>query len=465
LDRYYGVNCPSDYIYGNIDPEMYSLVQYPEDYLENDIYSYFPEVENIVGRIVGFDVQDASALIARTIFYDKIIDEMDEWKNNAVALTGAGAEVQKLPIVTAINKILSGKTEPTKFPSGEKYFIVKRILKNFEEGGFNAQSAQRGRAQRAGLSTKALLDIKTDGILNLLTFPFMLVKMRQGFENVDSLSSLRWWIETALSDGSGVNGGELEQNSNLIIGDSHAIWFGKYYGDVLVESLGGPRILYQLLGRYLHIPGLPSIRTPLGDIGAYNVRAVSEMKMGPSVMLIEGCGSGKIDGFLPTNSLANAYLHAGVNAYISPTTYSAFYGALEPRPNFNGGVGLGIMGYINAFINTKKGNYVPLYFNQLTFENMVLEMAEDNVDIGAALRDAKNVYLPAQFNISFRWTPVLFLPSNLPDEVRIGIESNMKTTSSDGGTFPVEKYCTIYQMNLLGDPAFNPYEPCNEGNK
>ena len=29
--------------------------------------------------------------------------------------------------------------------------------------------------------------------------------------------------------------------------------------------------------------------------------------------------------------------------------------------------------------------------------------------------------------------------------------------------FPVEKYCTIYQINLLGDPAFNPYEPCNEG--
>jgi len=33
----------------------------------------------------------------------------------------------------------------------------------------------------------------------------------------------------------------------------------------------------------------------------------------------------------PNNSLASADLHAGVNAYISPTTFSAFYGALEPR--------------------------------------------------------------------------------------------------------------------------------------
>ena len=55
----YGTNCPSDFIYGNVDPEMYSLLPYTSDYLENDMYTDFPEVENIVGRIVGFDVQDA----------------------------------------------------------------------------------------------------------------------------------------------------------------------------------------------------------------------------------------------------------------------------------------------------------------------------------------------------------------------------------------------------------------------
>jgi hypothetical protein len=38
-------------------------------------------------------------------------------------------------------------------------------------------------------------------------------------------------------------------------------------------------------------------------------------------------------------------------------------------------------------------------------------------------------------------------------------------SAAGGGSdnFPVEKYCTVFQVNLLGDPAFNPYEPCNEG--
>lgn len=455
----YGTNCPSDFLYGNIDPETYSLLPYAEEHLENDLHSDFPEAENIVGRITGWDVQDASALIVRTIFYDKVIEELGEWKDNAVVLTGAGADMQKLPVFTFIREIL-GTTEPMKFPTGEKRFLVKRVTHTFEEGGFNAQKAERGRAQREGYSAEALWEIKTDGILNLLFFPMMLVKMRQGFENIESLFSPKWWIETALSDGSGVRGGELEESSNLILSDSHAIWFEKEHGDILMYSLGGPRIIYQLFSRY--IPLIP-LRTPLAQKGSYSVRDVAEMDMGPSVMMVEGCGSGKIDGPMPINTLANAYLHAGVNAYISPTTLSAFYGALEPR--FGKGVGFGILGYIKAASDLRKGKYIPVYFNQFIFEEAMLDMFENDVDIGTALRNAKNAYLPAQFDIPFRWTPPLSISSDLPAELGDSIMANMKTTAAGGNTFPVEKYCTIYQVNLLGDPAFNPYEPVNEGSK
>jgi len=455
----YGTNCPSDYIYGNIDPETYSLLPYDPDHLENDLYSEYPEAENIVGRITGWDVQDASALIARTVFYDNIIDELGPWKDNAVMMVGSGTEMQKLPVFTKIREIM-GRTDPIKFPSGEKKFLVARVLENFEEGGFNAQSAEKARAQRVGYTTEALMEIKTDGILNFLFFPLLRTKMLQGFENAEDLFHLRWYIEALLSDQSElVVGGQLQQNSNLIISDSHAIWFQKEHGDVLMDvASGGPFLLYELLGRYLQI----GLHSGLANLGAYSVRDVSEMEMGPSVMLIEGCGSGKIDGFHPQNSLANAYLHAGANAYISPTTFSAFYGALEPRFGPKG-VGFGIVGYLKAALEARSGIYPEVFFNQYMFEQMVLQMAEEDVPIGVALRDAKNDYLSAQMDITFRWTPPLSTPTSLPQELQQDIEDSMYTMSGNDDTFPVEKYCTIYQINLLGDPAFNPYEPCNEG--
>ena len=455
----YATNCPSDYIYGNIDPEIYSLLPYDSDHLENDLYSEYPEVENIVGRITGWDVQDASALIDRTLFYDKIIDDFGEWKDNAAMLVGAGTEVQRLPIFNTIHKIL-GHDDPMKFPSGEKYFTIKRQLNNFEQGGFNAQSAERAMAQRVGFTTEALREIKTDGLLNRLFFPWLRIKFRQGLGNIDELKDPEWWVEAILGDSSDlVIGGQLEQNSNLIISDSHAIFFEKEHGDSMLNTMGGP--FYEVISRWIPI----GMRTSLESLGAYSVRDVPYMDMGPSIMLVEGCGSGKIDGLIPENFLANAYLHAGVNAYISPTTFSAFYGALEPRPNFNGGVGLGIAGYLKAWSDLKfKGEYPPLCFNQFTWEHMVLNMAKNDVSIGQALKEAKNVFLPETFWDEFRWKPVLNLPSNLPDSLL----EEIKETSSGGGSgehHPVEKYCTIYQINLLGDPAFNPYEPCNEGSK
>jgi hypothetical protein len=459
----YGTNCPSDFIYGNIDPELYSLLPYDSDHLENDLWSDFPEAENVVGRITGWDVQDASALIARSIFYDKIIEKKGEWKDNAAILVGAGTEVQRIPILNAIHNAL-GRSDPMKFPSGEKRFLIERVKNNFEKGGFNALSAQRAAAQRVGFTTEALREIKTDGLLNRLFFPWLRVKFRQGLQNIESLLSPEWWVETLLGDSSElVIGGQLEQNSNIIISDSHAIWFEKEHGDYMLDSLGGP--FYELLGHY--IPLLP-LRTTLSSNGAYSVRDVPAMDMGPSVMLVEGCGSGKIDGFIPQNSLANAYLHAGVNAYVSPTTFSAFYGALEPRPKWPllpDGVGFGIVGYLKAWLDWKlKGQYPPVCFNQFIFEETILDLAENDVSFGTALRNAKNLFLPETFEDTFRWRPVLNLPSDMPYYLAEEIDDAFGSAAGGGSdNFPVEKYCTVFQVNLLGDPAFNPYEPCNEG--
>jgi len=454
----YGTNTPSDFLYGNIDPEIYSLQPYADDHLENDLYSDFPEVENIVGRIIGYDVQDASALIARTVFYDRIIDGLDDWKDNALVMVGAGTEVQKLPILNAIRNAI-GKTEPLKFPSGEKRFLVKRIKNNFEKGDFNARSLEKGAAQRVGFTSEALWEYKTDGILNFIFFPMLKIKFIQGFQNAESFTDLSWWFTSLLGDSSElVKGGEYMQDSNLILLDGHAIYFEQGFADVMLHSLGAPG--FPVLIRYLEMLS----RTTLDRHGGYGVREVSNLDMGPAVMLAEGCGSGKIDGILPTNSLASSYLHAGVNAYISPTTYSAFYGALEPRPNFGGGVGFGIVGYIKALFDWKlKNEFPPVEFNQFVFEETMLQMFDEDVSIGQALRDSKNDFLPEKFDDKMRWRPVLNLPPSLPGDLVDESENSYKSTAKGLDNYPVEKYATIFQVNLLGDPTFNPYEPCNEG--
>ncbi len=59
-----GGGTPSDVLYGNIDP-----VRYDWSNLANDVYTEYPFMENIVSRITGWDAQDASALVVRSLFY------------------------------------------------------------------------------------------------------------------------------------------------------------------------------------------------------------------------------------------------------------------------------------------------------------------------------------------------------------------------------------------------------------
>jgi len=466
----YGTNVPSDFIYGNTDPETYSLLQYDTDHLERDIYGQgeerFPVAENIVGRLTGYDVQDISALIARNFFYEEVINDLEEWKDNAAVLIGAGCEMQKLPFITWLNSAIFSDTEPQKFPSGEKYFLLKRILENFEEGGFNARGAERGAAQMEGYSQEALTMIKRASLGNFIWFNKLNIKIRQGFQNIESLKPKNLMNIIFGGEDDVVVGGELEKTSNFIITDSHAIWFEKEFGDVLMNSQGMP--VPAITGPVTRFFSKLGIRSQLDQKGAFGVREVSNVDMGPSVMMIEGCGSGKIDGMIPMNSLANTYMHAGVNAYISPTTMSAFYGALEPRPKWpllGNGVGFGIVGYLQTLINYKlNGEYPPIHFNQWIFENALYDMYDNDISIGEALRNAKNAFLPDQFDVTYRWTPPLAIPDSIPQDIQDDIMSTYNSMSAgNDARFPVEKFATIFQINLLGDPAFNPYEPCNEG--
>ena len=73
----WGGGTPSDVIYGDIDP-----LPYVWDNIANDIFTEYPYQENIVGRITGWDAQDACALILRSIFYNEIIEKLQEWKNS-----------------------------------------------------------------------------------------------------------------------------------------------------------------------------------------------------------------------------------------------------------------------------------------------------------------------------------------------------------------------------------------------
>ncbi|KAA0000038.1 MAG: hypothetical protein FE047_02755 [Thermoplasmata archaeon] len=116
---YFGYGTPSDYIYGNIDPKL--------DDIKNDSYTKWPYQENIVARITGWDVQDASALIARTVFYEEMVKTLDEWKRTATVQTGCGTDFQKIPVLEQIKNILAPLLgghagDPMKFPSGATRF-------------------------------------------------------------------------------------------------------------------------------------------------------------------------------------------------------------------------------------------------------------------------------------------------------------------------------------------------------
>ncbi len=425
-----GFALPSDFMYGDIDPK-------PDD-RENNTFSYWPFQENIVGRVTGRDVQDCSAVIARTIFYNNIIDDLGGWKDNALIQTGCGLEFQNLPIITRLSQFLyEGRGEPTKFPTGESNFINMRLKETTQTGAYDVKNTFFLQSQREGFSSDDLKDIKNAGLLNRLLFPKRFIH----FLNSDIK----------------VTGGDDQLNSNIIFTFAHGSYNLYEHGDVFIDSRGFPFVT--AISRMY-----PSVRSGLSSKGTFDIRSIENMEYGPSVIFVLSCITGRTDGMSGENVLSQTYLHAGANVYIGATRVTADPGYLEPRP-LPGGWGIGILGLIKATLDLKlRDKYPDLHFGTVIAEDFILELTTNNTDVGLALRNAKNIFLEKDANSTFLWTPPLtlstgisFIDEEFLNSVPTGIFGNDRTRALD------KKYVALHEFTIYGDPAFNPYQPVNEG--
>lgn len=424
-----GFYVPSDFYLADIDPKI--------DDPENDTFSYWPCQENIVGRPTGADAQDLSALLDRTFFYNDILDGLGSWKNNALVQTGCGLEFQNLPIFTKLEQIIyGGRGEPTKFPTGESWFINTRLNEDMQAGNYTTTSTMWLASQRVGFTKDGLERIKTAGFWNKVLFPKALVNL------LDSSSKIK--------------GGEIQMNNSLIFAFAHGFFNLYEFGDVFMDSRGFPG-----LSMWARID--PKVRSGLCDRGTYDLRAVRNMKYGPAVIYVESCITARTDGILGINGLSQAYLHAGVNAYIGSTRVTADPGYLDPRP-FPNGLGFGILGLMKTAIQYKlKHQFPDLHFGAVIAENTINGLIKNDSSVGKALRDSKNAFLPVDANTTFLWSPPLTLSTGsalLDSEIASqmsGQQQNERTRVLD------KKYVALHEFALYADPAFNPYQPSNEG--
>jgi len=177
------------------------------------------------------------------------------------------------------------------------------------------------------------------------------------------------------------NSQRFQEGSNYIIGGVH----GFYYWYV------------------------PAARSKYAGGSAYDVAHVRDMDFGPSTIYMISCVVGRIDGLDPENSLAMAYMHGGVNAYIGATRST--YGWVD-------------VDNVDVRLDSEGAVLMGEFFSQYV-------LAED-MTVGMALRDAKNDYI---------------------------VEDGEGGLINDLGK---EYSYMIYGHYILhGDPAFNPYEPNN----
>jgi hypothetical protein len=354
--------------------------------------TYYPFQENVVGRLTGYDAEDCSALVARTFFYDDVVTGLGDWRDTATVQTGTGIEFQRIPLLTPfVNRLkpLLGfgpvRDEPTKFPTGESYFINERICTDFARNNFTVRSDKYLDAQRTGV----VMDRPA---------------------GADQLAS------------------------NYIFAFDHGTHYLYEGGDVLEFDPFG-------LG----------LKSGLSGKGSFDVRHVVNMPYQPSVAFIESCLVGKIEGMLPENCLSQAYIRAGVNAFVASTRYTADPGYLEPGKIFKG---FGVYGALNATKNLLLHDAYPdLHFGAVLAEDFILDLMEDDASVGMALRNAKNAYLPKDANSTFLWTPPLTSSGGDPSfKVAWNWSASLEETRALD-----KKYVCVHEFTLYGDPRFNPY--------
>ncbi|HEB37540.1 MAG TPA: hypothetical protein ENI14_02635 [Thermoplasmatales archaeon] len=448
-----GAGTPSDVIYGNIDPKPYDWSN-----TANDTYSYYPYMENIVGRISGWDTQSASALIARTVFYNRIINKLGDWKNTAAVLIGGGQDFRKpavaYRVVKTIDKILSPligmelipRGEPLKYWTGYGEIAAKRTVETvYKPMGFNVVEAYEEEAMREGFSDDAINEIKKVNLKTRLTINKHKLEKIAG-EDV-------------------VKGGEIFEKSNFIWANAHGNKDVFAMDGSELKTAGTISPLYQLIkyGSPLIMGGFLGPGASLSIHGAYNPREVEVMEFGPSFMWLESCICGKIDGLYPKTNIGQTLLHAGITSLIASSTESNIAGGyLEPKKGMYDTPFSVRRAYRNATSNAEKGIYPAPHFGYKIYTDLCNELKEKNATVGLALRDAKNNYLPYDANWTLWWSPPLICTYNY-NLMQKFIDMAKEMNKQGKSKMLKNKYFSFQEYVLYGDPAFNPYEPCNNG--
>ena len=445
-DYFWGTGCPSDFIYGNIDPNPGDWSGRAPD-LYSDTADHFPYQENIIGRITGWDVQDASALIARTIYYDHIINGLGKWKDNAAVQLGAGNDFQKPFLQYKIFGELLGVVpfgEPMKMTTGASYFTGLALQSTVEGLGFDTTYIRENKAGFQGFSNEAIDKLKTANLLNRFMMSKRQLSTQVGAENVQ--------------------GKTLQENSNFIFANAHGNQHLFTMGDVGVNSLGlglPNGILHGVLEQVSSIMGYgPGFS--LSDYMYYNPRNVEHMDLGPSFLWIESCICGKLDGVDPGQSITQTYLHAGCNAIISSTTTSNIAGGyLEPKKTMYDLPGQAFARYLKWNKNARQGIYPDTHFGDKIYTDTCEQLKKGDMSIGEAFRNARNKYLPEDASWEVWWSPPLVYTGVKALDEKFQNAMAKRTAADATGLDPRldNKFQSFFEYHVYGDPAFVPYVP------
>ena len=443
---YYGFaggGTQSDNIYGNIDP-----IKYDYSNMADDVYSEYPFMENIVGRISTYDAQDADALVIRSIFYEDVlqIQSLTEWMENYGNLFGGGLDFKKpLPwyifskvpgVQLFANMVgLLDLMGPWKLETGFGEVMAQAVnVEIGEDLGFTVELAYDAEGMRDGYSDDAINAMKNKHLRNKLFFDAGAVQDLVGEGNV--------------------KGKEVLENSNFVFITAHGAQHNFGLPGPEMVSTGFKGLLgilpYQQMIEYV-IPtfagGFWGPGGDLGKVGDYTSRSISELELGPSFLWLESCFVGKINGLYPRAAITPSFMHAGANAIVASTTGSNIPGGYLPEKNFMFDTFIGTKMKTNQWLNkAEQGEFPEFHFGIKIYNDLCDILEKDDASIGQAFRDAKNKYLPEDADWELWWNPPL-------------------SSGGDGGygAKVSAKYTSYHEYVLYGDPAFNPYEPVNQG--
>lgn len=320
-----GEGIPGDLLYSTVNPDLREVADDANSAL-HDINGNAMSAEVAVSRLTGYDAQDASALIARSVFYDRYLagykGPLNQAAGNqpgngfgATTWTGIGSMV---PVEAAA---------PTMFA----------LDAAFTRAGFNTLAAAK--AEASGRSNTAI----------------------------------QW------------------QSSNFIWMCVHGFWYHFVPDSVLAAAM---------------LPTSP-----------YAVKHVKYMPMGPSIIFLESCITGRIDGLKPYNTISQAFMHSGINTYIGGTR------SMLGLSLISDGQLDGVGEYFSKVFYGHLAGYIASNNNP----DDVASLSPSDISVGHAMIYARNAYI------------------------------ELTGISGDGAI------CTITAVAMYADPAFNPYEPNHEG--